>query len=77
MKILCKCGRDYSTRQSPLADGEDNILACRTDRSSYGCPDCGEFNAPRLSEGARFEVGVGTFNLGSILRLDLYSGERS
>lgn len=69
MQIHCACGHEYETRELPTPPGE-NPLVCRTDRASYTCEKCGAFNAPRLSEGVREEIGMGVMNVKSILDLD-------
>ena len=73
MKIHCSCGHEYETRTLPCPDGVEGCLVYHTDRDSYTCEKCGAFNAPRLSDGVREEIGMGVMNTKSILALDLYS----
>lgn len=72
MKIRCACGHEYETREMPTPPGE-NPLVSRTEKESYTCEKCGAFNAPRLSEGVREEIGMGVMNVESVLALDLDS----
>lgn len=75
MKITCSCGERYQSKTAPCPDGIKGCLVAHYAANAHVCPACGTDNTPDLSKGAKESVGIGTLNLGSLLRLEIYGGE--
>jgi len=76
--IICKCGKEYKVQPVKCPDGNPGCLVWHGPApEAYDCPACKTRNLPRIADGVREEIGMGTGNLAGIKRLELYSGSGS
>lgn len=75
MNITCYCGERYLSKTAPCPDGIEGCLVAHYAVNAHVCPACGRDNTPDLSKGVKETIGIGTMNLRSLARLEIYGGE--